>query len=81
MAIMVQQDTIKTTDLPANLSGPQTVVGELFAIDGLDQARSAFESEYIRKKLAAHDNDVGKTAKTIGVKPKYIRSLLTTPKT
>ena len=81
LAIMVQQDTIKTTDLPANLSGPQTAVGELFAIDGLDQARSAFESEYIRKKLAAHDNDVGKTAKTIGVKPKYIRSLLTTPKT
>jgi two-component system nitrogen regulation response regulator NtrX len=80
LAIMVQRDTIKTTDLPANLSGPQTVVGELFAIDGLDQARSAFESEYIRKKLAAHDNDVGKTAKTIGVKPKYIRSLLTPPK-
>jgi two-component system nitrogen regulation response regulator NtrX len=81
LAIMVQQDTIKTADLPANLSDPQTAVEELFAIDGLDQARSAFESEYVRKKLAVHKNDIGKTAKSIGVKPKYIRSLLTKPKT
>jgi len=46
----------------------------------MDQARIAFESEYVRKKLAIHDNDVGKTAKAIGVKPKYIRSLMTVSK-
>ena len=76
LAIMVQNDTITMNDLPANLSDPKTAVGELFSIDGLDQARTAFESEYVRKKLAVHDNDVEKTATTIGVKPKYIRSLL-----
>jgi two-component system nitrogen regulation response regulator NtrX len=76
LAIMVQKDAIILKDLPANLSDPKTVAGEIFSIDGLDQARMAFESEYIRKRLAAHDNDVGKTATAIGVKPNYIKSLL-----
>ena len=81
LAIMVQKDTIVMKDLPANLSDPKTAVGELFSIDSLDQARTAFESEYVRKKLATHDNDVGKTATSIGVKPKYIKSLLADRKT
>jgi two-component system nitrogen regulation response regulator NtrX len=76
LAIMVQNDIITIKDLPANLSGPKTAVGELFAIDGLEKARMAFEAAYVRKKLAAHDNDVGKTAKAIGVKPNHIKSLL-----
>lgn len=77
LAIMVQKDTITIKDLPANLSDPKTAVGQLFSIEGMEQARLAFEAEYVRKKLAAHDNDVSKTAKAIGVKPKYIRSLMT----
>jgi two-component system nitrogen regulation response regulator NtrX len=76
LAIMVQKDTITIKDLPANLSDPKTAVSELFSIDGLEQARTAFETEYVRKKLAAHDNDVGKTAKALGVKPTYIESLM-----
>jgi len=76
LAIMVQNDTITVKDLPANVSDPKTTVGELFSINGLEQARSAFEFEYIRKKLAIHDNDVGKTAKAIGVKAKYIHSVM-----
>jgi two-component system nitrogen regulation response regulator NtrX len=77
LAIMVQKDTITIKDLPANLSDPKTAVSELFSIDGIEQARIAFETEYVRKKLAAHDNDVSKTAKAIGVKPTYIKSLMT----
>ena len=77
LAIMVQKDTITIKDLPANLSDPKTAGGEIFSIEGMEQARLAFEAEYVRKKLAAHDNDVSKTAKAIGVKPKYIRSLMT----
>jgi hypothetical protein len=46
----------------------------------MEQARIAFEAEYVRKKLAAHDNDVGKTADAIGVTAKYIRSLVTDQK-
>jgi two-component system nitrogen regulation response regulator NtrX len=81
LAIMVQKESISIRDLPANLTDPRTVGGELFSIDGLDQARFAFESAYVRKKLAAHDNDVGKTARAIGVEPKYIHSLLSEKKT
>ncbi|MCB2147010.1 MAG: sigma-54 dependent transcriptional regulator [Deltaproteobacteria bacterium] len=80
LAIMVQKDTITVRDLPANLTDQKTAVNELFSIDGMEQARIAFEAEYVRKKLAAHDNDVGKTAKAIGVKPKYIKSLITANK-
>jgi hypothetical protein len=32
--------------------------------------------EYIRKKLAACDQDIEKTAHTIGVEPAYIQALL-----
>ena len=77
---MVQKDTITIKDLPANLSDPKTAASELFSIEDMEKARIAFEVEYVRKKLAVHDNDVGKTAKAIGVKPKYIRSLMTAKK-
>ena len=80
LAIMVQKDTITIKDLPANLLDPKTAASEIFSIEGMDQARVAFEAEYVRKKLAVHDNDVSKTAKAIGVKPKYIRSLMTVKK-
>ena len=76
MVIMVQRDTITRKDLPANLLETRHAGGALFSIDTFDQARVAFESEYVRKKLAAHDQDVDKTAAAIGVKPSYIRSLV-----
>jgi two-component system nitrogen regulation response regulator NtrX len=76
LAIMVQRDTITRRDLPANLLDTKNTGGELFSIETFEQARIAFESEYVRKKLTAHDNDIKKTAKAIGVKPAYIRSLL-----
>jgi two-component system nitrogen regulation response regulator NtrX len=76
MAIMVQKETISVRDLPANLSDPKTATGELFSIDDLNRARTAFETEYIRKKLAANDNDVEKTASAIGVKPQLIKSVI-----
>jgi len=80
LAIMVQQDAITVKDLPANLSDPKTAGGELFSIVGLDQARIAFETEYIRKKLAAHGNDVKKTAAAIGVTHQHLQSLIAAPK-
>ncbi len=76
LAIMVAKETITAKDLPANLLDPKHAAGEIFSINDLDAARQAFESEYIAKKLAANDNDVAKTAKAIGVKAAYIRSLL-----
>jgi two-component system nitrogen regulation response regulator NtrX len=76
LAIMVHSETITIKDLPANLLDSKSAGGELFSIDKLDQARVAFESEYILKKLAAHGNDVQKTAQAIGVDPAHIHSLL-----
>jgi two-component system, NtrC family, nitrogen regulation response regulator NtrX len=76
LVIMVQSETITIKDLPSNLLDAKTAVSELFSIDGLAQARQAFELTYIRKKLAANDQDVKKTARAIGVKPNYIKMLL-----
>jgi two-component system nitrogen regulation response regulator NtrX len=76
LAIMVQNDTITAGDLPANLTDPKTVIGELFSMETLTQARDAFESEYIRKKLSANENNIKKTAAAIGVKPNYIKSAI-----
>ena len=76
LAIMVSGDRIGVKDLPANLTDTQTADSELFAIDNLDQARTAFEIEYIRKQLAARENDIPTTAQSIGVTPEYISKLL-----
>ncbi len=76
LAIMVQRETIQPEDLPANLLDSKPPVGELFSIQTFEQARTAFEMEYIRKKLADHDDDVEKTATAIGVDSVCIRSIL-----
>ena len=76
LVIMVQQDTITARDLPANLLDAKSTGGELFSIETIDQARMAFESEYVRKKLVVNDNDIDQTAKAIGVSPAYIASLV-----
>ncbi|BBO76449.1 sigma-54-dependent Fis family transcriptional regulator [Desulfosarcina widdelii] len=75
LAIMVSDEIIGVADLPANLLDPK-VGGNLFSIADLQQARTAFESEYIRKQLAAHGNDIDKTAHAIGVEPDYITTAL-----
>ncbi|BBO85159.1 sigma-54-dependent Fis family transcriptional regulator [Desulfosarcina ovata subsp. sediminis] len=77
LAIMVENDVIRRHDLPAQLSDPKAAAGELFSIENLESARRAFEAEYVSKKLAANDNNVAKTARAIGVKAAYIKSLLT----
>ncbi|MGA6926174.1 MAG: sigma-54 dependent transcriptional regulator [Desulfosarcina sp.] len=76
LAIMVQNKTISVRDLPANLSDQKAAAGELFTIERLDRARIAFETAFVRKKMALFNNDLKKTAKAIGVKPGYIKSLI-----
>lgn len=76
LAIMVSGEIIGVDDLPANLLDPKTAGSNLFSIANLDQARMAFESEYIRKQLSAHENDIDKAAQAIGVKPDYIAAVL-----
>jgi len=76
LTIMVSNEIIRVDDLPANLLGPKAAGSNLFSVANLDQARMAFESEYIRKQLAARENDIEKTAQAIGVEPDYIAAVL-----
>jgi two-component system nitrogen regulation response regulator NtrX len=77
MAIMAEDDIIDVSDMPApynsNLGkGLGLVESQLFIIDVLKDAKKAFEKEFIQKKLLQHDNNVAKTAKSIGVKQSYL---------
>ena len=77
MAIMAEDDIIDVSDIPApynsNLGeGLGLVESQLFIIDLLKDAKKAFEKEFMQKKLLQHDNNVAKTAKSIGVKQSYL---------
>jgi two-component system nitrogen regulation response regulator NtrX len=50
LAIMVAEDIITVKDLPANVSDPKRAGGELFSIEGMDEARIAFEIRICAKK-------------------------------
>ncbi|MEA3427685.1 MAG: sigma-54 dependent transcriptional regulator, partial [Thermodesulfobacteriota bacterium] len=77
MAIMAGNDTIDVSDIPApynpNLGqGLGVVESRLFIIDHLKDAKKAFEKEFIQKKLLQHDNNIAKTAESIGVNKSYL---------
>ncbi len=77
MAIMTENDIIDVSDIPApynsNLGeGLGLVESQLFIIDFLKDAKKAFEKAFIQKKLLQHDNNVAKTAESIGVKRSYL---------
>jgi two-component system nitrogen regulation response regulator NtrX len=76
LAIMVHEDKITEKDLPANVSDPKRTGGKIFSIEGMDEARIAFEIEYVRKKLTQYHNDIEKTAQALSVTPTYIHSIL-----
>jgi two-component system, NtrC family, nitrogen regulation response regulator NtrX len=77
LAIMVETDAIGSKDIPdaynfdvclePDLSGAQ-----LFQVDDLKEAKQAFEKEFISLKLAQHQNNVTKTAESIGVGRSYL---------
>jgi 3-methyladenine DNA glycosylase AlkC len=74
---MVREDTIPAKRSSRQCVGPEKDPdGEIFSIEGMDEARIAFELEYVRKKLAHYHNDIEKTAKAISVTPSYIHSIL-----
>ncbi|HUV49650.1 MAG TPA: sigma-54 dependent transcriptional regulator [Anaerolineae bacterium] len=77
MAIMAGNDIIDVSDIPApynsNLGqGLGLVESRLFIIDCLNDAKKAFEKAFIQKKLLQYDNNVAKTAESIGVKQSYL---------
>ncbi|MDI6687247.1 MAG: sigma-54 dependent transcriptional regulator [Desulfobacterales bacterium] len=77
MAIMTENDIIDVSDIPApynsNIGEDLGLVeSQLFVIDRLNDAKRNFEKAFVRKKLLQYDNDIAKTAKSIGVKQSYL---------
>jgi two-component system, NtrC family, nitrogen regulation response regulator NtrX len=81
LTIMVQKDTIEVEDLPVIYrpqQNDQVSISEtdLFQIKNLKKAQIAFEREFIRRKLQENNNDIDKTANSIGSDIKYLKKRL-----
>jgi two-component system, NtrC family, nitrogen regulation response regulator NtrX len=82
LTIMVQKDTIEVEDLPVvyhpQNKNPLISISEteLFQIQDLKEAQTAFEREFIRRKLKENNNDIDQTAKNLGSDVKYLKKRL-----
>ena len=81
LTIMVQKDTIEVEDLPVIYrpqQNDQVSISEtdLFQIKNLKKAQITFEREFIRRKLQENNNDIDKTANSIGSDIKYLKKRL-----
>ncbi len=77
LAIMVEKDDIEPEDLPAPYNPthlPETPIVEspLLSLNNLKEAKKVFEREFIHRKLAENENNVTKTAASIGVGRSYL---------
>jgi len=77
LVIMVKTDTIEKGDIPPPYNptvrpASQPATSGPFFLSSWEEARSAFEREFIRLKLLENDNDPVRTAKAIGVEPSYL---------
>ena len=77
LAIMVEKDVIEAEDLPApynpNQSAESSITeSPLLSLNNLKEAKRVFEQEFIRRKLAENQNNVTKTAESIGVGRSYL---------
>lgn len=81
LAIMVQSNIIDVSDIPSPYN-PALVEKQkkkemnFFSFSKLNDAKKAFEDEFIRRKLLTNDNDVNKTAKEIGVDSGHLKKKL-----
>jgi len=81
MAIMAEKDVINVSDIPVQYNpnferGLGTVESRLFAIDNLKDAKKTFEREFIQRRLSQNNNNITKTAKSIGVENSYLSKKL-----
>jgi len=81
LAIMVQTNIIDVSDIPSPYN-PALVEKQkkkemnFFSFSKLNDAKKAFEDEFVRRKLLTNDNDVNKTAKEIGVDSGHLKKKL-----
>ncbi|MFC1858048.1 sigma-54-dependent transcriptional regulator [Thermodesulfobacteriota bacterium] len=81
LSIMVDEEIIRLDDLPApynpsKLEGNAKIEAQFFLIDNLIEAKDAFEKEFIKRKLFQYQNNMGNTAKAIGVEKDYLHKKL-----
>ena len=77
LAIMVKKEVIEKDDIPLPYNPAARPVippatSAPFFMSSWEEAREAFEREFIRLKLLENDNDPLRTARAIGVAPEYL---------
>jgi len=81
LVIMVEKDVIEKSDVPAPYN-PEAkeemapIEKQIFLIDLLKDAKKTFEREFIQRKLFQHNNNITKTAESIGVERSYLHKKL-----
>ncbi len=81
LTIMTDTDLIDAIHIPSPYNPNHThkfkVIGnQLFAYNDLKAAKFAFEKAYIQQKLVENADDIGKTAKAIGIERSYLNKIL-----
>ncbi len=81
LAIMIPGDVIEATDIPSPYNpeaagGMELAATQFFSIKSLKDAKKAFEKEFIQKMLVENQNNITKTAETIGVDRSYLHKKL-----
>jgi two-component system nitrogen regulation response regulator NtrX len=72
LAIMVEKDVIDETEIPGpynphSRDGTASIETQLFLSNSLKDAKKTFEREFIKRKLMQNNNNITKTAKSIGI--------------
>ena len=81
LSIMVDKEVIEVSDIPRPYNpgpGHQTMAGkaDLFSIGNLQEATRAFEQEFIRRKYFQNQQDISKTARSIGMERQHLKRAL-----
>jgi len=81
LAIMVGKEVFDETDIPApynpnSRNGRASIEEQLFLSDSLKDAKKTFEREFIKRKLMQNNNNITKTAKSIGLEKGYLNKRL-----
>ena len=81
LAIMSEQDIIEAADLPepynpSSAAERPAADSRLLGLNGLKEAKKEFEKEFIQQKLVENQNNITRTAESIGVGRSYLHKKL-----
>jgi two-component system nitrogen regulation response regulator NtrX len=81
LAIMVGKEVIDEAEIPEpynpnSRDGTASIETQLFLSDSLKDAKKTFEREFIKRKLMQNNNNITKTAKSIGVEKSSLQKRL-----